>query len=80
MMEVRRPSATWFDLDPWKIDEGRGVGGDDGAFLVGPRGLRRDAEESAGTGFVVRDGAYVSARWPGDAWTFARAHAELLGS
>jgi hypothetical protein len=26
----------------------------------------------------VRDGAYVSARWPGDAHTFARTFAEVL--
>jgi putative intracellular protease/amidase len=28
--------------------------------------------------FVVRDGNYVSARWPGDAHTFARRFAEVL--
>ena len=61
-------------------DEVTAALGGDGAFLVGPRGLRRDAEATAGTGFVVRDGDYVSARWPGDAWTFAQAYAELLGS
>ena len=28
--------------------------------------------------FVVRDGSYVSARWPGDVHTFARTFADLL--
>ncbi len=29
--------------------------------------------------FVVRDGNYLSARWPGDVHTFARRFAEMLG-
>jgi hypothetical protein len=28
--------------------------------------------------WVVRDGSYVSARWPGDAFTFARVFADVL--
>jgi putative intracellular protease/amidase len=28
--------------------------------------------------FTVRDGRYVSARWPGDAYLFARRFCELL--
>jgi putative intracellular protease/amidase len=35
-------------------------------------GRHRDTPEDARCAFVVRDGAYVSARWPGDAHTFAR--------
>jgi putative intracellular protease/amidase len=35
-------------------------------------GRHRDTPEDASCAFVVRDGAYVSARWPGDAHTFAR--------
>jgi putative intracellular protease/amidase len=34
-------------------------------------GLHRDTLDDARCAFVVRDGAYVSARWPGDAHTFA---------
>ena len=34
-------------------------------------GLARDSEADASPAFVVRDGAYVSARWPGDAHRFA---------
>jgi putative intracellular protease/amidase len=30
--------------------------------------------------WVVRDGSYVTARWPGDAHTFAKTFAEVLGA
>ena len=61
-------------------DEVTAALGVDGEFLVGPRGLRRDTEATVGSGFVVSDGRYVSARWPGDAWTFAAAYADRLGT
>ena len=35
--------------------------------------------DSDTTGFTVTDGNYISARWPGDAYTFARRFCELLG-
>ncbi|HET6945472.1 MAG TPA: type 1 glutamine amidotransferase domain-containing protein [Gaiellaceae bacterium] len=38
----------------------------------------RDSETDSGPAFVVCDGMYVSARWPGDAYTFARRFQELL--
>jgi putative intracellular protease/amidase len=38
----------------------------------------RDSETDSGPAFVVVDGSYVSARWPGDAYTFARTFQELL--
>jgi putative intracellular protease/amidase len=41
-------------------------------------GLQRDTMDDAGPAFVVRDRNYVSARWPGDAHTFAKAFASLL--
>jgi len=41
-------------------------------------GLFRDSPDDARPAFVVRDGNYVSARWPGDAHTFARTFAALL--
>lgn len=43
-------------------------------------GLARDSETDASPAFVVRDGAYVSARWPGDAHTFANTFAALFTS
>jgi len=42
-------------------------------------GLARDSIDDARPAWVVQDGNYVSARWPGDAHTFAARFAELLG-
>jgi putative intracellular protease/amidase len=41
-------------------------------------GTHRDTKEDSRSAWVVRDGNYVSARWPGDAYTFARTFAEVL--
>ena len=41
-------------------------------------GLQRDSIDDARPAFVVRDRNYVSARWPGDAHTFAKTFAGTL--
>src|SRR6516162_5647122 len=41
-------------------------------------GLQRDSVDDDRPAFVVRDRNYVSARWPGDAHTFAKTFAEML--
>jgi len=41
-------------------------------------GMARDSFEDDRPAFVVRDGNYVSARWPGDAHAFARVFAGLF--
>jgi putative intracellular protease/amidase len=41
-------------------------------------GMARDTFDDDRPAFVVRDGNYVSARWPGDAHTFAKAFATVL--
>jgi len=41
-------------------------------------GLQRDSLKDASPAFVVRDRNYVSARWPGDAYTFARTFSDML--
>jgi putative intracellular protease/amidase len=41
-------------------------------------GLARDTMDDETAAFVVRDRNYVSARWPGDAHTFAKTFAGLL--
>jgi len=41
-------------------------------------GLTRDTFDDQRPAFVVRDGNYVSARWPGDAHTFAKTFAAVL--
>lgn len=40
-------------------------------FIAGPLPLKRDSLEHPEHGFCVRDGNYLSARWPGDAHRFA---------
>ena len=45
-------------------------------FLVGLPALLRDSDRLRRVGFTVRDGRYLSARWPGDAHRFAH---ELVG-
>ena len=42
-------------------------------FVLGPRTLKeRGTREDDAPAFVVEDGNYVSARWPGDAYLFAK--------
>lgn len=55
------------------------VPADDPDFTRKTGGLWRDSPADASAAFVVRDGNYVSARWPGDAHTFASRFADLLG-
>ncbi|HVA61238.1 MAG TPA: type 1 glutamine amidotransferase domain-containing protein [Mycobacteriales bacterium] len=53
----------------------------DRQFLVGPRVLsRRGTATDDRPAFVVEDGRYLSARWPGDAYLFARRFAALLAA
>ncbi len=47
-----------------------------GPFTLTAHGTR----ESDGAAFVVEDGAYVSARWPGDAFLFAKKLLARIGS
>jgi putative intracellular protease/amidase len=48
-------------------------------FKRGPlTGAARDSEIDSAPAFVVVDGNYVSARWPGDAYTFSRTFQEVL--
>jgi len=60
-------------------DEVVGALDDHDLFTRGPFGLGRDTPETDDEGFTVLDGNYLSARWPGDAHTFARRFTELLG-
>ena len=47
-------------------------------FLVGTPALLRDSDRMRRVGFTVRDGHYLSARWPGDAHRFAHELAGML--
>lgn len=52
---------------------------DPAQFAWGPRVVRkRGTATDDSPAFVVQDGNYISARWPGDAYLFARRFAELL--
>jgi len=48
-------------------------------FIPGPFTTTRDAPSKLDIGFTVRDGQYISARWPGDAHRFANEFAAILG-
>jgi protease I len=47
-------------------------------FRGGPFSLNRDDLEHLERGFVVKDGNYISARWPGDARLFATEFLRML--
>jgi putative intracellular protease/amidase len=50
-----------------------------GRFERGPRTLTRRGTATDDTdAFVVQDGHYLSARWPGDAYLFGRRYLDLL--
>jgi putative intracellular protease/amidase len=77
---------TAFFLTAWKLgryyrtypayveDEVRAALDDPKQLIDGPRELRaRGSDENDGPAWLVEDGRYVSARWPGDAWRFGKA-------
>ncbi len=47
-------------------------------FRPGPTSILRDNPDVLKRGYVVRDGNYLSARWPGDAHRFAESFAQML--
>ena len=56
----------------------RDVPKEDPAYRRKTSGLERDSMDNATPAFVVRDRNYLSARWPGDAHTFAKTFAGML--
>jgi putative intracellular protease/amidase len=61
-------------------DEVTAAVGGTGRFVRGPRVLTaRGTATDDSPAFVVEDGAYVSARWPGDAYLFTRSFLGRLG-
>ena len=73
------PDGTAGEADPLMVT-GRGLGllAKPSDFHEGPKSLQRDTLARPETGFTVRDGNYLSARWPGDAHAFALAFDALL--
>ncbi len=47
-------------------------------FLRGPNPMLRDDHDHLDRGFTVRDKNYLSARWPGDAYSFSVEFAAML--
>jgi len=47
-------------------------------FITGPFATTRDTPSKPDLGFTVRDGNYLSARWPGDAHRFSDTFAAIL--
>lgn len=47
-------------------------------FIKGPAPFKRDSPQHPEIGFCVRDGRYLSARWPGDAHRFAQELVAML--
>jgi putative intracellular protease/amidase len=59
-------------------DEVVGALRDPSQFEGGPRSTKRGTRDDDSPAFVVQDGNYVSARWPGDAYLFARRFDRML--
>jgi protease I len=59
-------------------DEIRLILSDDENFIEGPSSIFRDSADHLERGFVVRDRNYVSARWYGDVYNFAREFIQVL--
>ena len=60
-------------------DEVRGALRNPADFVRGPRVLsKRGTDTDDHVAFCVEDGNYVSARWPGDAYLFAKRFADRL--
>lgn len=49
-------------------------------FIRGPMAISRDSPDNLAPGFVVKDGNFLSARWPGDAHRFAAEFVEMLAT
>jgi protease I len=61
-------------------DEVCGTLAQPGDFVPGPTATTRDSPSNLAPGFVVQDGNYLSARWPGDAHRFAAEFATMLAA
>jgi putative intracellular protease/amidase len=65
--------------DAYVEDEVKEALSDPADFVRGPITLSaRGTADDDSAAFVVEDGEYVSARWPGDAWLFAKKIADRL--
>jgi putative intracellular protease/amidase len=90
---TKQMERTAYWLTAWKLgryyrtypeyveDEVRGILRSEDQFVRGPRaGSGRGTDTDDEQAFVVEDGNYISARWPGDAYLFAKRFAAQLPS
>lgn len=76
---TRRALPGHYQTYPESVEyEVRRALGAKGRFEGGPLRPRFSHAHAPWDGFVVEDGNYLSARWPGDAWTLALRLEELL--
>lgn len=69
---TRRKLGNYYRTYPVTVqDEVTAALAGPGDFVEGPRPLLRDAPGKLNRGFTLRDGNYLSARWPGDVYKFA---------
>ncbi len=59
-------------------DEVKSILSDKSNFLTGPMSLFRDTPQKLSRGFFVRDRNYISARWPGDLYSFTLELIKLI--
>jgi len=76
---TRRRLGDYYRTYPQTVeDEVRAALASPGDFRAGPPLLLRDRPGLPWLGFTVRDGRYLSARWPGDAHRFAAELGALI--
>ena len=79
MMTRRRLGDHYRTYSETVEAETRRAVGSAGAYLRGPLLPHYATRRRPEIGFVVEDAHYLSARWPGDAWTLARRMIDRLG-
>lgn len=76
---TRRKNGDYYRTYPTPVqDEVTAVLAAPEDFIEGPRPSRRDAPDKLERGFTLRDGQYLSARWPGDAYKFSTDFLAML--
>lgn len=69
---TRRKLGDYYLTYPVTVqDEVTGALASPDDFIEGPTPILRDNPSHLGRGFTVRDGNYLSARWPGDTYRFS---------
>mmetsp|Transcript_75214 Transcript_75214/g.176577 ORF Transcript_75214/g.176577 Transcript_75214/m.176577 type:complete len:90 (+) Transcript_75214:208-477(+) len=86
-MERAAYLTTWWKLGnyyrtypEYVEDEVKRLAEDSGQFQRGPFKLGNKPIDAPQDAFIVSDRHYVSGRWPGDAWEYARKFCSMLES